>query len=117
MESKTLGRAALQGFTKEVDERLGRSLRDGLVGLGLAFFVNSIAVWAMPTESLAPIASALGLDLLEHEATLRRVALGTLLEGAGSLASLIAGLSFCARTTWSMGRAAWTASKEGQTHA
>ena len=117
MESKTLGRAVLQGFTKEVDKRLGRSLRDGLVGLGLVFFVNSIGVWAMPTESLAPIASALGLDLLEHEATLRRVALGTLLEGAGSLASLIAGLSFCARTTWSMGRAAWTASKEGQTHA
>ena len=68
----------------------------------------------LPTEIFGPTAATLGLDVFQHELVLRRLALGTLLENAGSVASLIAAISFLTRTTASIVRSVRNPAMEGQ---
>ncbi len=109
--------AVLRAAVKNVDGRLGRALRDGLLGLGIVYLLNAVGVWAMSGEDLAAAVRLSGMDFGGDEAVVRRLVLGTLLEGAGRLASIFAATSFLARTTWGMGRAAYAAIREGNAHA
>jgi hypothetical protein len=73
--------AVWNGLRQDFTGRLGRALRDGLLFLGFAYFVNVFVLWWAPLASFDVLAMHLGLDPVEHEAVLRRLALGTLLEG------------------------------------
>lgn len=87
-----------RGLTRSLDVRLGRSLLNGLTGLGAVYLMNAVMAWMTPAEGLAPLAALTGLDVVEHEATLRRFVLGILLEGAGTTGTTIAVISLLIRS-------------------
>lgn len=111
----TVGR----GFLRGVEHRLGRSILNGLTGLGIVYFLNVMGAWIIPVEGLLPLATMTGMDPVEHEAMLRRLMLGISLEGGGVLASIIAMLSFLIRSTASVVREIripHAPNREGMTH-
>jgi hypothetical protein len=100
--------AVWNGLRQDFTRRLGRALRDGLLFLGFAYFVNVFVLWWAPLASFDVLAMHLGLDPVEHEAVLRRLALGTLLEGGDKLMTTVALLSLALRSTWCAVAAAWS---------
>lgn len=87
-----------RGLARGLDLRLGRSLLNGLTVLGAVFLMNAVMAWMTPAEGLAPLAVLTGLDVVEHEATLRRFVLGILLDGAGTIATTVAVVSLLIRS-------------------
>lgn len=111
-------KSAWEGLRQDFTGRLGRALRDGLLFLGFAYFVNAFVLWWAPPASFDVLAAHLGLDPVEHEAVLRRLALGALLEGGDKLMTTVTLLSLALRSTWCAAAAAWSAhTGKGAAHA
>jgi len=114
MDGQALARGAWAGARSDFTGRLGRAVRDGLLGLGLLYLMNDVVLSQSPPGAFASLGHGLGVDPEEHAEALRLLALGALLDGADHAAALVALLSLAMRTAWRAGTGGWAAHTEGR---
>lgn len=100
---KNIGRIWF-GITENFGGRLGKSVRDGLLAIGISILMASIIGWTTSDAPLNAMAAQLGLDAEEHGWVLRQVMIGALSNGATEFGTLVALASLMLRTSFAIGR-------------
>lgn len=99
------------GVCGNFGSRLGKSVRDGLLAIGISILMASIIGWTASDAPLNAMAAQLGLDAEEHGWVLRQVMTGALSSGATEFGTLVALGSLMLRTSFAIGRQLWTGQK------